>query len=315
MKVIIQIPCYCEEDMLPITVAALPRTLLGVDAVEWLVVDDGSTDRTVDVARELGVHHIVPMGRHLGLARAFEEGIQAALQAGADVIVNTDADNQYCAEDIEKLIEPILENRADMVIGARPIDQISHFSPVKRFLQRAGTWVVRRVSGANVEDAPSGFRAFNYESARSIRVFSHYSYTIETIIQAKQNNFRILSVPVRVNPCLRRSRLISNTFFYVLRSAETLLRIFTIYYPFRFFMVLFAISLAPGLFFGGRYVLLRFVLGREVQVYNLQLSLGCLLFSTVLFSIAVIGDILSVNRRMLERIELGSSADARKRKR
>lgn len=304
MKIIIQIPCFNEEDSLPVAVAELPESLPGADSVEWLVVDDGSTDRTAEVAESLGVDHVIRMGRHQGLAQGFMAGIQASLRRGADIIVNTDADNQYCAGDIGKLLAPILSGQADIVIGSRPIDEIAHFSPAKRALQKMGSWVVRKVSGSEVVDAPSGFRAFSREAALSFHVFSRYSYTIETIIQAKLNKFRIVSVPVRTNPDLRPSRLSSGTIQYVLRSTETLFRIFAIYYPFRFFL-----SLASGTFLGGlgcaiRYFVYSTMHQESRHVGCMVLGIVLVFLSFILLSMAVLGDALSVNRRLLEAINL-----------
>lgn len=304
MKVVIQIPCYCEEEALPIAVAALPRTLPGVDSVEWLVIDDGSIDHTVQVAQQLGIHHIVAIGRHVGLAQAFERGVQASLQAGADILVNTDADNQYCADDIKKLIDPIIHNTADIVIGSRPIGKTVHFSQTKRILQRLGSSVVRKISGTKVQDAPSGFRAFSREAALSIRIFSYYSYTLETIIQAKRNKFRITSVPIRTNPNLRPSRLLSSTLSYIIRSTETIFRIFAIYYPLRFFTILSTIALLPAIVIGVHYLFMVCVLRDGMHFRFLSICMDCLFSSLILFSVGVIGDILSVNRRLLERIEL-----------
>jgi glycosyltransferase involved in cell wall biosynthesis len=304
LKVVIQIPCFCEEESLPVTLSALPRSLPGVDVVEWLVVDDGSSDRTVETAEQFGVDHIVSFGRNRGLARAFMQGIQSSLERGADIVVNTDADNQYRADDIATLIAPILANRADIVIGSRPIGQTAHFSPAKRILQKVGSWVVRRVSGMDVVDAPSGFRAFSRDAALSLHVFSRYSYTIETIIQAKLNDFRILSVPIRTNPDLRPSRLSSGTLQYIFRSAETLFRVFALYYPFRFFMMCGAFALLIGLCPGVRFLYYYAMHQGQVHLQSLFLCVIFLVASFILFSIAVLGDVISVNRRLLEKIDL-----------
>src|SRR6266480_3138439 len=238
MKLVIQIPCYNEEHSLPITLAALPRLMTGFEVVEWLVVDDGSTDRTVEVARDRGVDHIVRLTHHQGLARAFMAGIVSSLKCGADVDVNTDADNQYCAEDIEKLVEPIIKNEADIVIAVRSVSEIEHFSWCKKILQKIGSWIVRLVSKTDVVDAPSGFRAFSRSSALRINVFNGHTYTLETIIQAGRYGMRVLSVPVRTNCYLRPSRLMKNSFSYVVISALTILRIFIAYYPLKFFSIL-----------------------------------------------------------------------------
>jgi len=269
-----------------------------------MIVDDGSTDRTVAVAEELGVQHIFRLGRHLGLARAFERGIHSALRLGADIIVNTDADNQYCAEDIANIVAPILANRADIVIGARATDEIPHFSFTKRVLQKTGSWVVRKVSRANVMDAPSGFRALSREACLSLHIFSRYSYTIETIIEARLNNFRILSVPVRTMPDLRPSRLASGIPQYIFRSAETLFRVFVIYYAFRFFLVLSSINLALGLALGIRFLYFMSLHKGNGHIQSLQLCVIFCVLSFVLFSLAVLGDLIAVNRKLLEKIDL-----------
>ena len=234
-KLIIQIPCYNEEETLGVTLDDLPRRVPGIQRVEWLVIDDGSADRTAEVARRHGVHHVVRLPVNQGLARAFMAGIRHSLAAGADIIVNTDADNQYCAADIPKLIQPILEGRASIVIGARAIAQIDHFSRRKKLLQRLGSWVVRVASGTDVPDAPSGFRAFSREAALLLNVFNTHTYTLETIIQAGRRGIPIVSVPIRTNPDLRPSRLIRSLPSYVLRSAVTILRSFATYKPLRFF--------------------------------------------------------------------------------
>ena len=226
MKLIIQIPCYNEAKTLSIALSALPRTVPGFDTVEWLIIDDGSQDDTVEVARENGVDHVVRHTRNQGLARGFMTGLDACLRLGADVIVNTDADNQYNADDIPALIAPILEHRADIVVGARPIDTIEHFSPVKKMLQKLGSWVVRVASNTDIPDAPSGFRAMSRAAAQRLMVFNDYTYTLETIIQAGQKNMAITSVPIRVNEDLRPSRLVKSIPSYIKRSIVTIIRIF-----------------------------------------------------------------------------------------
>jgi hypothetical protein len=223
---------------------------------------------------------------------------------GADIIVNTDADNQYCADDIVNIIAPILANRADIVIGARATDQIPHFSLTKRVLQKTGSWVVRKVSGANVMDAPSGFRAFNREACLSLHIFSRYSYTIETIIQARLNNFRILSVPVRTMPDLRPSRLATGIPQYIFRSTETLFRVFVIYYAFRYFLVLSLINLMVGLAIGIRFLYFMSLHKGNGHIQSLQLSAIFCVLSFILFSLAVLGDVIAVNRKLLEKIDL-----------
>ena len=260
MKLIIQIPCYNEEDALPITLKAIPKEIKGIDKTEILIINDGSSDNTVKIAQESGVHYIVNFPKNVGLARAFDAGLKACVRYGADIIVNLDADNQYCADDIEKLVRPIIEHKADIVIGARPIDSIKHFSPIKKLLQKLGSFVMKKLSGADISDAPSGFRAFSHEAAMKINIFDTYTYTMESIIQAQRKGLSILSVPIRVNADLRPSRLIKNNFTYIFRSAKTMIRFFIIYHPFRFFISLASIFFILGFFLGFRY-LYFFLLG------------------------------------------------------
>ena len=304
MKLIIQIPCYNEEKTLPITLKDLPREVPGFDKVEWLIIDDGSTDRSVEVAKAHGVDYIVRHPKNLGLARAFMTGLDACLKLGADVIVNTDADNQYCAADIPKLVQPILEGKAEMVIGARPIEKIKHFSPVKKFLQKLGSWVVCCVSRTYVPDAPSGFRAISREAALKLNVFSEYTYTIETIIQAGQKNMAVVSVPIRVNDeFLRPSRLIKSIPSYIKRSIETIIRIFVVYRPFRFFFTIGAVLFVLGLLLGLRFLYYYFIGEGKGHIQSVILS-GVLLgmgFQTIL--VAFLADLLSVNRKLLEDIQ------------
>jgi glycosyltransferase involved in cell wall biosynthesis len=304
MKLIIQIPCLNEAQTLPIALADLPKHIPGIDVIETLIIDDGSTDDTVAVAQRHGVTHVVGFRHNQGLARAFMLGIEACLERGADIIVNTDADNQYNAADIELLVRPILEAKADLVIGARPITEIAHFSPIKKLLQRIGSWVVRRVSNTDVADAPSGFRAMRKEVAMVLNVFSDYTYTLETIIQAGQRNLRIASVPIRVNGELRPSRLVRSIIGYVRRSIFTMIRIFVVYRPLRFFMTVSILPLVLGLGIGGRF-LVYFAQGQgsgHVQSLILTAVLLLVAFQTML--LAVLADLLSVNRRLLEDLQL-----------
>ena len=304
MKLLIQIPCLDEEASLPATLADLPRTLQGFDEVAIVVVDDGSRDRTAEVARARDAHVVrVPYTR--GLAHAFMTGIETCLACGADVIVNTDADNQYAGADVAALVAPILEGRADVVIGARPIATIASFSPTKRLLQRLGSWTVRRLSRSGVADATSGFRAFSREAALRLNVFSRYTYTLETIVQASERNLRIVSVPVRTNPVGRRSRLVRSTFDYVWRNAVALVRMSIVYRPFRFFMIpalaAFALATLIGLRFLVTYIVAGGV-GGHVQslilmavLYGIAASLGV---------VALLGDLFTINRRLLEDLQL-----------
>src|SRR3954453_15298598 len=237
MKLIIQIPCFNEEDQLPATLGDLPRELAGVDSVEWLIIDDGSTDRTIAVARAHGVHHIVRLTNNKGLAAGFQAGLDACLKLGADIVVNTDADNQYCAADIPKLIAPILAGDADMVVGDREVEKIPHFSRLKIRLQRLGSAVVRRASGTEVPDTTSGFRAYNREAALQMTVVSKFTYTLETIIQAGKMLVATDHVPIRTNPQTRESRLFPSMWAYVRRNALSIFRVYTMYEPLRVFLV------------------------------------------------------------------------------
>jgi glycosyltransferase involved in cell wall biosynthesis len=304
MKLIIQIPCFNEAEALPATLAELPRSVRGFDEVEWLVVNDGSTDNTVDTARRCGVDHVVSFKRNLGLSRAYVAGLKASLELGADVIVNTDADNQYRAADIPALVAPILSGSADIVIGARPITTIRHFSLLKKALQALGSAVVRSVSGTSVDDAPSGFRAVSREAAMRLHVFNEYTYTLETIIQAGRKNMVVVSVPVRVNKDVRPSRLVKSIPLYIRKSIFTMLRIFVVYRPFRFFMAVGGTVFAAGILVGLRFVALLVFRGgggghvQSLILASILLGIG---FQTMLT--AFLADLLAVNRTLLEDIE------------
>jgi glycosyltransferase involved in cell wall biosynthesis len=303
MKLIIQIPCFNEAKTLSIALAELPRQLPGIDELELLVIDDGSQDETVLVARQCGVHHVVGFRQNQGLARAFMLGINACLERGADIIVNTDADNQYNAGDIPALIQPILEHRADLVIGARPITEIAHFSPIKKLLQLFGSYVVRRVSGTNVLDAPSGFRAISRDAALSLNVFNDYTYTLETLIQAGQKGMRVVSTPVRVNGDLRPSRLVKSISSYVKRSILTIFRIFIVYQPLKFFVMLGSVPFVAGVALGVRFLVSYFQDGGDGHIQSLILAAVLLLMGFLTYLLAIIADLLSVNRRLLEEIQ------------
>lgn len=302
MKLIIQMPCYNEAQTLALALAELPREVPGFDKVEWLIIDDGSTDNTADIARENGVDHIVSFPSNRGLAKGFMAGVQRALEEGADVIVNTDADNQYCAQDIPSLVEPIVAGRAEYVIGERPISTIDHFSPVKKSLQKLGSWVVRFASSTDIPDAPSGFRAMSRDCACQLAVFSEYTYTLETIIQAGQKGITLESVPVRVNEDLRPSKLVKSIPAYIRKSIITIFRIFVVYKPFRFFMSLGLLAFFFGFVLGFRFLI--YWLGGEGDGHVQSLILAGLLmgmgFQTML--IAFIADLLSVNRKLLEEL-------------
>jgi glycosyltransferase involved in cell wall biosynthesis len=306
LKLIIQIPCYNEAETLAVALKALPRVVAGFESVEWLIINDGSTDDTVRVARACGVDHIVEFTNNKGLAKGFMAGIQECLKQKADVIVNTDADNQYEAEDIPKLTQPILDGSADYVIGERPISSTDHFSPTKKLLQKLGSWVVRVASGTDIPDAPSGFRAMSRECAKQLNVYSDYTYTLETIIQTGQKNMAISSVPIRTNEDLRPSRLLSSIPDYIRRSVFTIIRIFVVYQPFKFFMSLAGILLSIGILVGCRFLYFYFQGDGDGHVQSVVLS-GALLGMALQASlIAFVADLLSVNRKLLEKIRLQS---------
>lgn len=307
MKLIIQIPCFNEAETLAIALAALPRSVAGFDKVEWLIIDDGSTDNTVKVALENGVDHVIRHRQNQGLAKAFMTGIDNCLRLGADVIVNTDADNQYHADDIPKLTQPILDHTAEFVIGERPIEAIEHFSPVKKLLQKLGSWVVRIASNTDIPDAPSGFRAMTRTVAQQFIVFNNYTYTLETIIQAGQKNMAITSVPVRVNEDLRPSRLVKSIPSYIKRSIVTILRIFIIYRPFRFFATIGAIFFTAGFLIGIRFVFHYLDGAGDGHIQSLILAALLLGIGFQTFLIAIVADLLAANRKLLEDIRFKSA--------
>lgn len=312
MKLVIQIPCLNEEQTLPATLADLPRELPGIDEIEWLVIDDGSTDATRAVAREHGVDHIVALPYHQGLARAFMAGLEASLARGADIIVNTDADNQYDARCIPDLVQPILDKTAHIVIGERPIASIKHFSLTKKILQRIGSYVVRLASGRSIPDAPSGFRAFHPDAARQLYVFSAYTYTLETIIQAGRKNIPMVSVPVSVNKATRPSRLMSSIPSYLRRSIGTIFRIFVIYRPMRFFSLLAAVVAFPGIAALIRFLYYFFSGAGDGHVQSLVISAALLASAVVLFMGGLLAELVAANRVLLEEIrsrELSKSVD------
>ncbi|MEQ9721777.1 glycosyltransferase family 2 protein [Yersinia alsatica] len=302
MKLIIQIPCFNEAETLAIALNALPRSVAGFDKVEWLIIDDGSTDDTVKVAKENGVDHVISHHQNQGLAKAFMTGLDNCLRLGADVIVNTDADNQYHADDIPKLTQPILDHSAEFVIGERPIETIEHFSPVKKLLQKLGSWVVRIASNTNIPDAPSGFRAMSRTVAQQLMVFNNYTYTLETIIQAGQKSMAITSVPVRVNEDLRPSRLVKSIPSYIKRSIITILRIFIIYRPFRFFATIGAILFTAGFLIGIRFLFHYLTGAGDGHIQSLILATLLLGIGFQTFLIAIVADLLAANRKLLEDI-------------
>ena len=312
MKLIIQIPCFNEESSLPITLSELPRAVPGFDTVEWLIIDDGSTDDTTKVAKECGADHIVKHLHNKGLAKAFMTGLDACLSLGANVIVNTDADNQYLGSDIKKLVKPILDQQAEIVIGARPTSDIEHFSTVKKLLQRLGSWVVRVVSGTNIPDAPSGFRAFSSDAARKLMVFSEYTYTLETIIQAGQKNIPICSVPIATNKDLRPSRLVRSLPSYITKSFITIVRIFVVYRPFRFFMTVGSILFFIGFLIGARFLWFYFADQTTGHIQSLILASVFLGMGFQTMLIAFVADLLAANRLLLEEQRQRSAAQDRR---
>jgi glycosyltransferase involved in cell wall biosynthesis len=302
MKLIIQIPCLDEEQTLPVTLADLPRELPGFETVEWLVIDDGSSDRTIEVAKAHGVDHIVRLTNNKGLATAFQAGLDASLKLGADVIVNTDADNQYYGADIAKLVRPILEGRADMVVGDRQVRTIEHFSPLKKMLQRLGSWVVRRASTTSVPDTTSGFRAYNREAALALQVVSKFTYTLETIIQAGKMLVAVDHVPVRTNDKLRESRLFPSMWAYVRRNTTSIFRIYSMYEPLRVFMTGAVILAVAAAVIWIRFLYI-FIFTNDGQGHVQSLILGGMLFNAALLlaALGIIGDMLAGQRTMLQR--------------
>jgi glycosyltransferase involved in cell wall biosynthesis len=313
VKLIIQIPCYNEEETLPVTLEYLPKKLKGIDTIEVLIVDDGSSDRTVEVARKEGIHHIVKMTNHKGLAEVFLNGLDASLRLGADIVVNTDADNQYFGEDIQKLVDPILAGEADMVIGTRNIKDIEHFSFIKKRLQSLGSWVVRQLSGTRVPDTTSGFRAFSREAALRLNVVSKFTYTLETVIQAGKKNIALTHVPVRTNKQLRKSRLFSSIPAYLKRSIFTMTRIYALYEPLKIFLWVGGILFGAGFLISLRYLYFYFQKsGGHIQ--SLILAAVLMIVGFQVGMIGLLSDIISANRRLIEetlyrikKIELSSS--------
>lgn len=302
MKCIIQIPCYNEAQTLPQTVADLPTALPGVDVVEYLVIDDGSSDGTAEVAKRLGVHHVVRHMRNLGLARAFRTGLDACLQLGADIIVNTDADNQYVGADIALLVAPIVAGEAEVVVGDRGVAQVAHFSPLKRFLQRFGSWVISQAAGVPVPDATSGFRAMTREVALHTLVLSPYSYTLETLIQAGAQRRAIRFVPVRTNPPTRPSRLMNNLPHYLANSTATIVRAYAFYRPLRVFTTIGLIALLAGTLIGVRFLIAYFSQGGAGHIQSLILAAVLLIAGFQTLLIGLVADLIGANRKIMEEV-------------
>ena len=285
------------------TVADLPRHIEGIDTIEYLIINDGSSDRTIDAAREVGVHHIVDLKVNRGLAFAFTSGIDACLRLGADLIVNTDADNQYCGADIEKLVNPILRGQAEIVVGERPIDNTEHFSAMKKKMQRFGSFVVRIASGTDVPDAPSGFRAYARDAALKINVINSYTYTLETIIQAGHNRVPMTSVPIKTNPELRKSRLFKSMASYMRRSAVVIMRSFMMYKPLKFFFILGGIISAVGVAFIIRWLVYFFQGIGDGNIQSLILSSTLIIMGVQFIVAGLQADIIAANRKILEDVQ------------
>lgn len=303
MKLIIQIPCLNEAETLEIALNDLPKHIDGIDEIEYLIINDGSQDNTVQVAKDWGVHYVVNFRQNKGLAKGFMAGLDACLRNGADIIVNTDADNQYCGEDIEKIVRPILEGKADIVIGERPIDDTDHFSPLKKRLQHIGSWTVRVASKSDIPDAPSGFRAYSRDAAMRLNVVNQYTYTLETIVQAGHEKFAMTSVPIRTNPELRESRLFSSMFGYIKKSMVTIIRSFMMYKPLRFFGIIGAILFIIGLILGVRYLVFIVAGSAGGHVQSLILASTLMMMGFMTGIIGLQADIISANRKILEDIQ------------
>ena len=303
MKLIIQIPCYNEADTLEVALNDLPRQIDGIDEIEYLIINDGSSDDTERIALEWGVNYVVHFKRNLGLAKGFLAGLDLALRNGADIIVNTDADNQYCGADIEKLVQPILERKADIVIGERPIDEIEHFSFIKKKLQRFGSMVVRVASRTDIPDAPSGFRAYSRKAAMRANVHNEYTYTLETIVQAGRNKMAITSVPIHTNPDLRESRLMNSIYGYIKKSMLTILRAVLMYKPMQFFTLMGMAALAVGGVIGVRFVYYYMHGAGGGHVQSLILASMMIIIGVQTFVMGLQADVISANRKLLEDIQ------------
>lgn len=303
MKLIIQIPCYNEAETLETALNDLPKHIDGIDIIEYLIINDGSSDNTVEVARNWGVQYIVDFRRNKGLAKGFMAGLDACLQHGADIIVNTDADNQYCGDDIEKLVQPIINGIADIVIGERPIDATEHFSPLKKKLQHLGSWVVRKASNSDIPDAPSGFRAYSREAALRMNVVNEYTYTLETIVQAGRDKIAMVSVPIHTNPELRSSRLFNSMFGYVKKSMLTIIRAFMMYKPLRFFSLVGSFPIIVGLGLGIRF-LYYFVTGYgDGHIQSLILASCLIMVGVQTIVVGLQADVIASNRKILEDVQ------------
>jgi len=318
MNLIVQIPCYNEELTLPATVADIPRQIPGIDKVEILIIDDGSSDRTIEVAREIGVDHIIRNKRNMGLARSFRRGLDACIALGADIIVNTDGDNQYSGADIAKLVQPVIEGRVDIVVGDRQTSGIDHFSSRRKALQRFGSWVVRSFSGVNVPDAVSGFRAISRDAAMRLNIVSPFSYTIEMLIQVGMKGIAFTSVPITTNAKTRESRLFKNAFRFIERSATTLLRMYSMYRPLRVFTLIGLIIALVGAVPLLRFLYFYLFVSGQGKIQSLIIGSALLTIGTITFLLGMVADLLSHNRQLIEitlekvrRIEAGIEDDKR----
>ncbi|NLO05777.1 MAG: glycosyltransferase family 2 protein [candidate division WS1 bacterium] len=300
MKLIVQIPCLNEEETIPQTIADIPREIEGIDAVEVLVIDDGSSDATVEAARAAGADHVISFAQNRGLAAAWSAGIDAALRLGADVIVNTDADNQYAGSSIPDLVRPIVAGDADMVVGARPIDQIEEFSWMKKRLQRLGSWVVRKVSSTHISDATSGFRAYSRDAAIRLAVVSNFTYTHETLIQAGRTGLAVAEVPIGTNPKTRESRLFRSIPEYIRRSVGTILRIYALYEPLALFNLVAGILLAIGILLGIRYAYFMAIGEGTGHVQSVIVAALLLMLAAQAFALGLLADLIAANRKLIQ---------------
>ncbi len=304
MKLIIQIPCYNEAETLEVALNDLPKHIDGIDEIEYLIINDGSKDNTVEVARKWGVHHVVNFKQNQGLAKGFIAGLDGCLRCGADIIVNTDADDQYKGEDIEKLVRPILNGEADIVIGARPIDETEHFSYIKKKLQHLGSWTVRRASNTDIPDAPSGFRAFSREAAMRLNVVNDYTYTLETIVQAGREKIPMMSVPIRTNAELRPSRLFKSIWGYVKKSMLTIIRAYVMYKPLKAFTLLSLPFVLVGIATWIRFMVFVFKGSASGHVQSLIFGCTVIIIGFLIFVIGILADTIAANRRILQDVQL-----------